>query len=227
MSGQTLTAQAVAELIGGRLSGDREVVVRRVRSLERAGTGDLAVCSTKRYLAAMATTGASAVLLIPSCADAPGPATRIVVDEPMRAVMVIARHLEGDLDDPIGVDTSARLGTGVRIGQGVCIRAGAVIGRDVEIGDGSVIGPLVVIEDGVRLGRDVRLEARVVLHRGTVLGDRVHCKAGAVIGGTGFGFLTSAEGATTGSPSLVAASSRTTWRSEPTAASTGDRSTTR
>ncbi len=194
MSTPTLTAQAVAELLGGRLSGDGEVVVARVRSLERAGPDDLAVCSGQRYLAAMAASGAGAILVPPACADAPGPRTRIVVDDPMRGITVVARAFEGAVVEVPGVDATACLGTGVRLGQRVHVAAGAVIGPDVVIGDDSIVGPLAVIENGVRIGARVRLEPRVVLMRGTLVGDRVHIKAGAVIGGSGFGFQTGADG---------------------------------
>lgn len=194
MPERTLTAQAVAELVGGRLSGDREVVLGRVRALERAGPGDLAVCSGPRYLAAMATTRASAIVVPPGCAEAPGPATRIVVDNPMLAIAAVARTLDGSSDLEPGVDPTARIGAGARLGHGVHVGPGVVVGRDVEIGDGAIIGPLVVIEDRVRIGRDALIEPRVVIMRGSTVGNRVHLKAGAMIGGVGFGFHTGPDG---------------------------------
>jgi UDP-3-O-[3-hydroxymyristoyl] glucosamine N-acyltransferase len=129
----------------------------------------------------------------PTLKDAPGPATRIVVEDPLRAMAVVARFLEAD-DPAPGVDPSARLGRGTRLGTACRIEAFAVLGDDVQVGDRVRIGPHVVVESGARLGDDVRLDAHVVVHAGAVLGHRVHCQAAAVIGGPGFGFHSDATG---------------------------------
>lgn len=134
-------------------------------------------------------------MLLPSeCAGDPGPATRIVVAEPMRAMVRVAEALEGNQPDPPGIDPTARLGVGVQLGEGCRIGAGTVIGDAVTIGARTRIGPLSVVEAGVVIGRDAIIGPRVVLHAGSRLGDRVHCKAGAIIGGPGFGFLSSESG---------------------------------
>lgn len=170
------------------------MTLRRVRSLERAEPDELAVCSSPRFRPALAGTAAGAVLLSEECAADPGPAVRIVVDDPMRAMVTVAAAFEAALAPPPGVDPTARLGAGVRLGEGCRIDAGAFIGAGVTVGDRTTIGPLAVVEAGVTIGADVALGPRVVIHAGSRLGDRVRCKAGAVIGGPGFGFLSSAAG---------------------------------
>ena len=168
-------------------------MVRRVRSLERAEPDELAICSGGRFLAALATTRAGAVLLSPDTADAPGPITRIVVDDPMRAMSTVAHALTVH-DRAHGVDPTVRLGPGTTLGDDCCIGAYTVIGANVTIGAGVDIGPLSVVESDCHIGEQSRLEARVVLHEGVQVGRRVQIKAGAVIGGQGFGFLSSAKG---------------------------------
>lgn len=170
------------------------MTLRRVRSLERARPDELAVCSGPRFRTALATTAAGAVLLPAECAADPGPAVRIVVEDPMRAMVTVSRALQAAEEPPPGVDPTARLGAGVRLGDGCRIEAGAVIGAGVIVGDRTTIGALAVVEAGVTLGSDVILGPRVVIHAGSRLGDRVRCKAGAVIGGPGFGFLSSEAG---------------------------------
>jgi UDP-3-O-[3-hydroxymyristoyl] glucosamine N-acyltransferase len=189
-----LTAQAVADSVGGRLYGHGDVLLRRLRSLERAEEDALAVCVGQRYSQALADSRAGAVLVPEALLDAAGPATRIVVADPTAAVTVAARLLHAPRLTATAVDPTARLGRGVRLGEGVRVGPYTVIGDGVVIGDRAVIGPHVVIEDGVLLGRDVRLDPRVVLHRGAVLGDRVWCKTGAVIAGEGFGFFSDQSG---------------------------------
>lgn len=185
--------QAVADLVGGRLSGVGDFTISRVRSLESALPGELSVCSGTRFLDALAASAAGAVLLPPELAEAPGPATRIVVAEPLRAMAVVARALETPEPGP-GIDPTARLGTGVRIGTDCRIDAYAVIGDGATLGDRVHIGAHAVVGADAHLGDDTVLDPHVVVHRGSVLGRRVYCKATAVIGGPGFGFHSDAAG---------------------------------
>ncbi len=194
MAGPSLTAQAVADLVGGRLSGPGAVVVRRVRALDRAGDGDLSLCTGSRYAEALAGSQATAVLVPEALADSPGPGTRIVVNDPARAIALIARTLHPDRVPAPGIDTTARIGHGTVFGDGGEIGAYVVIGANVTIGARVRLSPHVVIGDGATLGDDVRLDAHVTLYDGVVLGSRVWCKAGAVIGGAGYGFASDASG---------------------------------
>ena len=82
MAPKPLTAQAVADLVGGRLSGPGDVMLQRVRSLGRAEAGALTMCTGSRYADAMARTQASAVLVPEELRAAAGPDTRIVVADP-------------------------------------------------------------------------------------------------------------------------------------------------
>jgi UDP-3-O-[3-hydroxymyristoyl] glucosamine N-acyltransferase len=189
-----MTAQAVADLVGGRLSGAGDLVIRRVRSLERAEPDELGVCSGGRWLAALAATRAGAVLMGADTADAPGPTTRIVVDDPMRAMAMVAAALSGQNGAGTGIDSTARIGAGVQLGAGCRVGAYAVIGNNVSIGAGVSVGPLSVIESDVKLGEDSVVEPRATIHSGAQVGARVLIQSGAVIGGQGFGFLSSPAG---------------------------------
>jgi len=73
------------------------------------------------------------------------------------------------------------------------VHPSAVIGTGVRIGVGSSVGAGAVLEDDVSVGADCHLMARVVIHAGTTLGDRVVVQAGAVLGATGFGYARSNE----------------------------------
>ncbi len=189
-----LTAQAAADLVGGRLSGPGEIPLSRARSLALAGPQDVAACSSARWVEAMAASTAGVVLVSAELEHAAGPRTRIVVSDPMRAIAILAGALHDSVESAPDIDTSAHLGRGVALGHDVSIGACVVIGPDVVIGDGCRIGPHVVLERGVILGQSVRLDPRVVVHEGSVLGDRVYCQTGAIVGSPGFGFLSSDRG---------------------------------
>jgi UDP-3-O-[3-hydroxymyristoyl] glucosamine N-acyltransferase len=194
MTGSALTAQAVADLVGGRLVGPGEVPLRRVRALDRADAEALAHCSGPKWRDAMARSAAGAVLVPAALAEAPGPATRIVVADPTRAIAIVAARLHPVPPAAIGMDPTARVASDARLGANVSVGPFVVIGRGVTIGDRVQLGARVTIEDGAQVGDDTRLDAHVVIHHGVVIGRRVHCKSGAVIGGDGFGFVSDANG---------------------------------
>ncbi|MES2125586.1 MAG: UDP-3-O-(3-hydroxymyristoyl)glucosamine N-acyltransferase [Gemmatimonadota bacterium] len=191
-----MTAQAVADLVGGRLSGPGEVALRRCRSLEAAEPDALAMATSGRWAAALASSQAGAVLVPAALESGPGPATRIIVRDPARAMVLAAGVLHPEPGTGPHIATSARIGQGTVTHADSQIGAYAVLGADVVLGARVRIGPHVVIEDGVVLGDDVRLDAQVVVHHGSRLGARVWCKAGAIIGGSGFGFVSDANGHT-------------------------------
>ena len=194
MTANPLTAQAVADLVGGRLSGPGDVLLRGVRSLERADPDALAMCATAKYADAMARTRAGAVLVTDAFAVGAGPATRIVVTNPAQAMFVATRALHAEDAVAAGIAPTARIGRGSTFGPEATIGEYAVLGAGARIGARARIGCHVVIGDDVTIGDDVRLDANVVVYRDVTLGDRVWCKASAVIGGTGFGFVSDAAG---------------------------------
>ena len=184
-----LTPRAVAELIGGRLVGDGSVRLTGFAPLDRAGPADLSFLSSGKYLDAFRASQAGCVLVADDLAGAAGgPAVRIVVRDPARAMGQVLAHLHPEAPPAPGIDPTARLGAGVILGREVSIAPYAVIGAGVRLGDRVVIGSGTVIEDQVEIGNDSVLGPRVVCCSGTRLGCRVRVKAGAVLGGRGFGY---------------------------------------
>jgi UDP-3-O-[3-hydroxymyristoyl] glucosamine N-acyltransferase len=190
-----LTAQAVADLVGGRLLGDGGLLLSAVAPLDRAGPHSISFATSARYQAALAATAADAVLITEALVPlAPSRAARIVVRDPAEAMATVTAVLFPARAPSAAIDPTARLGIGVQLGEGVAIGPWVVIGARVCIGDRTSLGPGVVLEDGVTVGADCALAAHVVCQAGTTLGDRVRVKPGAVLGGEGFGFLSDARG---------------------------------
>lgn len=189
-----MTVQAVADVVGGRLSGPGDGLLRRVRSLEQAEVDSLAMCASRKYAAAMAISRAGAVLVTEAMSAEPGPAVRIVVDDPVRAMFIATRALYPAPVVVPGIAPTAIIGRGATLGESASVGPFAVIGAGVRIGARACIGPHVVIEENASIGDDVRLDAHVVIYSGATIGNRVWCKASAIIGGTGFGFASDASG---------------------------------
>jgi UDP-3-O-[3-hydroxymyristoyl] glucosamine N-acyltransferase len=195
VTSRSLTAQAVAELVGGRLLGDGTVELRAVRALDRAGPEAISLAVSPRYAEELRACRAGAVLVPDALADAEGgPRARIVVKDPYAAlVQVIGALFPGRRATP-GIDPTARLGAGCVLGSGVSLGAYAVLGRGVRVGDRTAIADGASIGDGVTIGEDSVIGPRAVIYPDASVGSRVVLKAGAVIGGVGYGYLSDAGG---------------------------------
>ena len=190
-----MTAQAVADLVGGRLLGDGGVVLHAIRPLDRADRGSLSLAVSNRYAEQLKASRAGAVLVPDSLAAVEGgPAARIVVRDPYAALVTAIGALFPPAETPAGVDSTVRIGAGCVLGEDVSIGPFAVLGRDVRLGARCKIGDGASLGDGVTVGDDSVIGPRVVCYRETRIGCRVLLKAGAVIGGDGFGYLSDESG---------------------------------
>jgi UDP-3-O-[3-hydroxymyristoyl] glucosamine N-acyltransferase len=195
VTSRSLTAQAVAELVGGRLLGDGAVVLRAVRALDRAGPEAISLAVSPRYADELRACRAGAVLVPEALADmAEGPRARIVVRDPYAALVRVIGALFPAAAAVAGIDRSARLGPGCHLGSGVGLAPYVVLGRGVRIGDRTSIGDGASVGDGVTIGEDTVIGPRAVIYPEATIGSRVVIKAGAVIGGIGYGYLTDARG---------------------------------
>jgi UDP-3-O-[3-hydroxymyristoyl] glucosamine N-acyltransferase len=190
-----LTAQAVADLVGGRLLGDGTVVVRAVRALASAGPEAVSLAVSPRYADELRASRAGLVLVPEALAEPPeGARARVVVRDPYAAlVQVIGELFPPDIPPP-GVDPTARLGPGCVLGQDVSVGPFVVLGRGVHLGDRCRLAEGVSLGAGVTVGADTVIGPRVVCYADTSVGSRVVIKAGAVVGGPGFGYLSDAAG---------------------------------
>jgi UDP-3-O-[3-hydroxymyristoyl] glucosamine N-acyltransferase len=184
-----LTAQAVADLVGGRLLGDGTVTVSAVRPLDRAGPEALSLAVSARYAEALRSSRAGVVLVPDALATTPeGRRARIVVPDPYAALVRVMATLFPPTAAPTGVDPAARLGPGCVLGTDVSIGPFVVLGRGVRLGARSRLAEGVSLGDGVIVGEDTVIGPRAVCYAETRIGSRVVIKAGAVIGGPGFGY---------------------------------------
>jgi len=192
----SLTARAVADLVGGRLLGDGAIRIHRVRPLDRAGPDALSFAVSARYAADLDSSKAGAVLVPEALASGAGPGTRIVVPDPYGALVRVLHALYPIESPEPGIDPTARIGAGTAIGLDVSIGPFVVLGRNVQLGARCRLGQGVSIGDGVVIGEDTTLGPGVVCYAGTRIGSRVVLKAGAVLGGDGFGYLSDGTGHT-------------------------------
>jgi len=176
----------LAALTGAQLDGDGDVRVTRVATLERAGAGAIAFLANPRYRSALASTGASAVIVRPEDATATA-LPRLVHANPYAVYAKVAAALHPTAAPVPGVHPSAIVASSARVAASAAIGAGAVIGERATVGERASIGALCVIGADASLADDVLLHPSVTLYPRTTIGPRTIVHSGAVIGADGFG----------------------------------------
>ncbi|MGD0484344.1 MAG: UDP-3-O-(3-hydroxymyristoyl)glucosamine N-acyltransferase [Gemmatimonadales bacterium] len=190
-----LTAAEAAALVGGELVGDGATPLAAVAPLDRAGPGDLSVLASGKYLAEFQASQAGAVLCRAEHREArPGPATRIVVPDPHRALLQLVGRLYPPPPRLVGVHPTAVVEPGAVLGAEVALGAHVVVGAGARLGDRVTVMAGSVIGAGVEVGDDTTLHPSVVLYPGARIGNRVILHAGVRIAVDGFGYVRGPEG---------------------------------
>jgi UDP-3-O-[3-hydroxymyristoyl] glucosamine N-acyltransferase len=191
-------ADAVGRAAAGRLAaslhGDPSRPIVGVAPLQDAASDQLSFLANARYRAAVAASGAGAIVL--TAADrsalfsdgaAVGP-TLIECANPY-AWFALAAQLLAPVEVPepgvaIGahVATDAEIDVTARIDPGAVVEAGASVAARCWIGAGAHVGAR------ARIGAGSRLHPGARVLSGCVLGARALVHSGAVIGADGFGF---------------------------------------
>ena len=139
------TLQQLADLVGGSVAGDPQLVVCGLNGIEQAGPGEITFLLDARHLPLPEGCRASACIVPTGCG--PLPLSTIVTDQPAVAAACIHAFL---LEQPFAA-------------RGV--HPSAVVGSDCRIPEQVSVGPLVCLGDRVVLGE------RVTIHPGAVIGS--------------------------------------------------------
>ena len=186
----TLTAVAIADLVGGELRGEATTVVSGVAPLDRASADDVSFAAQARYAPLLRETQAGVVLVVREMADAPSNApSRIVVANPHDALLTLLPKFYPENAREPGIRPTVRIGRGARIGRGVTLDEYAVVGAGASLGDDVWIGSHAVIGEGVIIGEGSRIYPHVTVYAGTEIGQRVRAHSGSILGSDGFGYV--------------------------------------
>lgn len=181
-----ISVTEISRCAGGEVIGDPRRVIRSAAPLESAGPDDVSFVAAARYLTQLQSTRAGAVLIPRSLpCQLPEGATGILVDDPHAALARILPVLYPERHEPPGIHSTALIGDGVSIGEGVRIEAYVVLGRGVRLGDRARIGAHTVVGDGCSVGADTVLHPHVTLYPGVRLGERCIIHSGARLGPDG------------------------------------------
>ena len=190
------SAQQIAMLLGGKITGDANRKVSDVGPIESAHEGQLSFLCDAKYLPHLPQTGASVVLMTESIAfDGETNATLIRVEN-ARAAMGQLLSLVAKAMNPAkqGVEQPSFVSEGVKVPEDAYIGAFAYIGKNVQLGKGVQIYPHTYIGDNVKIGDNTILYSGVKVYYNCVIGKDCILHAGVVIGSDGFGFEPDAKG---------------------------------
>lgn len=223
------TAEMIAGFLGGQVAGDKEAKVHTVSSIEEGEPGALTYLTNPKYEKHLYKTRASIVLVNKDFTPSePVTATLIKVEDTGAAVLKLlqmyqaAKPRKQGISERASISERATLGEDCYVGDFAVIEAGARIGADCQI------YPQVYIGDGVTVGDGTILYPGVKIYEGCVIGSRCILHAGAGDRRpTASASFPMPQAASTRFRNWATSSSKTTWKSAPTPASTGPRPTRR
>ena len=190
------SAQQIAMLLGGKITGDANRKVSDVGSIETAKEGQLTFLCDAKYITHLPSTNASVVLMTDSIPFEGDTQATIIRVENARAAMGQLLALVAKAMNPAkqGIEQPCFISEGVAIPENAYIGAFAYIGKNVRLGKGVQIYPHTYIGDNVKIGDNTILYSGVKVYYNCIIGQDCILHAGVVIGSDGFGFEPDAKG---------------------------------
>ncbi|MBC8412654.1 MAG: UDP-3-O-(3-hydroxymyristoyl)glucosamine N-acyltransferase [Nitrospira sp.] len=177
----------LAELLGGKVTGNAEVDITGVSSITEALPGEITYISDMKHLKDLQNTGASALMVKTELKDQTIP--MVIVDNPQYAFARTLEIFHPVHDMPSGISNAATLGNNTKFGSDVTIMPNVWIGDGVIIGRRTVLYPGTYIGRGTIIGEDSVIHPNVTIRNGVIIGNRVSIHPGSVIGSDGFGYV--------------------------------------
>ena len=181
------------EALGGRLLGDGDLEVHRIKTLDEAEAGDLSFLTNPKYAPAARTCKATCILVTEAFAAHHAhelPCAVIALENPYLAFAQVLNIFHPPKTRPAGVSDRAYVHPEAQLGEGVSVMPMAYVGK-CRVGAGTLIFPFAYLDDEVDVGENCSIGAGCALMPGTRLADRVILNPGVVLGGEGFGFAPS------------------------------------
>ena len=182
----------IAKRLGCQLEGNSKIEIAGVAGIEDAQSGDLTFLANRRYAKALATTGASAVVV----GHDAGP-TSIATLRSENPYLDFARAIELFYEPPQykpGIHRTAVVARTAKIGKGAHIGPYCFVDDHARIGKNAVLHSFVTIYSGARIGDDFFAHSHACVRERCRVGNRVILQNGVVIGGDGFGFAKQPNG---------------------------------
>lgn len=185
----TKTLQEIAQMVGGRLQGNGEVLISGVNNIEGAGAADMTFAD-ENHIEEAKKCKAGAVLL-PATVDVPDfPLPAVYVENTRAAFAVLLGLFVPPIQHDKGISDKAFVGKDVTIGNNVTILPFAYVDDHAVIEDGVTLYPHTYIGQYAVIGEDSTIYSSATVREHCKVGKRCIVHSSAVIGADGFGFTT-------------------------------------
>jgi len=192
MTKKKMTLKELADLVGGDLIGDPNIIINNLAPVETATDGEITFFVKASKPEDLRGVKASAVI-VPILLEEADVAI-IRVNDPYLGAAIIQNELLKKEFEPQGIHEKAHIGKDCQLSKELSIGPMAVIGDRVKLGNQVVIESGVVIEDDAEIGDETTVKANATIGAKSKIGNRVLIHSGVVIGSDGYGFATTPEG---------------------------------
>lgn len=183
-----LRLKDAASFIGGKLSGDENLIIKGLAKIDEAKQDDITFLYLPAYEKYFPYTKASAIIVKTDFNQTRQDISYIECDEPNKAFFKLVNKfftsnikLSG-IDETAFIHPSVEYGEGLSVGKNVVISEGCVLGKNVKIYHNTVV------HENVNLGDDCLIYSNVTIREDSKIGNRCIVHSGAVIGSDGFGY---------------------------------------
>lgn len=190
-----ISAEQLAQLLGGTVDGDPKAVVSNLAKIEEAGPTDLSFIANPKY-EKYATETQAGILIVRKDLEPGGPVagTLVRVADPYSSFTKLLELYQQQQNQKSGIEQPSFVADSAKLGEGCYVGAFAYVGEGAVIEDGVKLYPHVYVGDGVKIGKNTTLFSGVKVYHQCVLGQNVIIHSGTIIGGDGFGFAPQADG---------------------------------
>lgn len=189
------TAEQIANVIGGRVEGNKDAKVHTFAKIEEGTEGAISFLSNPKYTHYLYNTKSSIVIVNEDLElEKDVDATLIRVKNAYESIAKLLQIYEASKPKKTGVAPQAYSAPSAKLGNNCYVGPFAYVGEGAEIGDGCQIYPHAVIGDNVKVGTNCIFYPNTTIYQGCKIGNNVTIHAGSVIGADGFGFAPGADG---------------------------------
>ncbi|MCJ7509008.1 MAG: UDP-3-O-(3-hydroxymyristoyl)glucosamine N-acyltransferase [candidate division Zixibacteria bacterium] len=182
------TLGEIATYLGGKVSGDKFLKIKRIYGIEQAQPGDLTFVANPKYAGFLSTTKASAAIVgedvkTDRLSLILHPHPYFAFCKALELFHPQTKKYEPGIHPTVSLSKKSKIAKDAHIGPYVVIEHGVDIKSGVTILAGSFIGARTSI------GQNSFIYPRVVLREDTIIGKNVIIHSGTVIGSDGFGYV--------------------------------------
>ncbi len=176
----------IAQILGGTIDGDEDIIIRNLSGIEDAKKGDITFVANPKYTKYIEQTNASAIV----CSLDISSETKnlLKVKNPYLAYAKAITYLNPPPKESGTIDERAFIGKDVQLGKNVTLYPFVFIGDGCIIGDNTTVYPNCTICRQVKIGRNTLIHPNVTIREECIIGSNVIINSGAIIGSDGFGF---------------------------------------